>query len=104
MTGDDRSWNDGDKLSFSERDRRRRERSSGSGEDRPQSRAGRERSASAAKKYLKEIDGLFAKGAKKEISDLANAMRDAHGSSGLAAACRAYVEAAGPPGDRGPGD
>jgi hypothetical protein len=99
MSGDDRSWNDGDKLSFSERDRRRRERALGSEGDRPQSKEGRERSASASKQYLKEIDGLFAKGTKQEISDLANAMRDAHGSEGLADACRAYAGAAGLPDD-----
>ena len=97
MSGGDRSWNDGDKLSFSERDRQRRERSSGGG--RPQSEAGREREASATKQYLKEIDHMFSAGARKEIGDLATAMRDAHGSEGLADACRAYRDAAGLPDD-----
>ena len=96
MSGDDRSWNDGDKLSFSERDRRRREGRS-SGEPRPQGKAAQSRAAAAAKQYLKEIDGVFSGGSKAETEKLAAGMRDAHGTPGLADACRAYREAAGLP-------
>ena len=96
MSGDDRSWQDGEKLSFSELDRRRRERRS-SGEQAPRSKAARERSEAATSRYLKEIDGLFSHGDKARIERLVAAMRDAHGTPGLADACRAYHDAAGLP-------
>ncbi|MFQ5417211.1 MAG: hypothetical protein ACE5FL_09220, partial [Myxococcota bacterium] len=87
---------DREKLSFSERDRRRRE---GGASDRPAPRdqAGRERAAAATRQYLREIDGVFSKGEKNEIAELASAMRDAHGTPGLGDACRAYRAAAGLP-------
>lgn len=98
MSGDDRSWNDGEKLSFSERDRRRRE--GGSSEaPRPRDPVGRQRAEAATKQYLKEIDGVFSGGKKAEVGDLVTAMRDAHGTPGLADACRAYHAAAGLPED-----
>lgn len=96
MSGDDRSWADRDKLTFSELDRRRRERGS-SGEREPRSKAAQERADAAKKQYMKEIDGLFAKGSKAEIERLTTAMRDAHGTPALADACRAYQQAAGFP-------
>jgi hypothetical protein len=98
MSGDDRSWNDGEKLSFSERDRRRREGHSSDG-PRPRDRAGQQRAESAAKQYLKEIDGVFSGGNKAEVDQLVTAMRDAHGTPGLADACRAYLAAVGLPAD-----
>jgi len=96
MSRDDRSWNDGDKLSFSERDRRRREGRS-SDPSRPRGKPAQERADAAAKHYIKAIDGIFSGGSKAEIEKLAKAMRDAHGSAGLADACRAYRDAAGLP-------
>ena len=98
MSGDDRSWLDGEKPSFSELDRQRRERRS-SGERAPRSKAARERSEAATKQYLKEIDGVFSHGDKVRIEGLVAAMRDAHGTPGLADACRAYHDAAGLPGE-----
>ena len=96
MSGDDRSWNDGDKLSFSERDRRRREGRS-SDAPRPGGKQTQARADAAAKQYVKAIDGIFSGGSKAEIEKLARAMRDAHGSPGLADACRAYRDATGLP-------
>jgi hypothetical protein len=98
VSGDDRSWIDGEKRSFSELDRLRRERGS-SDEPRPRSKAAQERAAAATKQYVTEIDGLFSKGGKAENERLAAAMRNAHGTPGLADACRAYRQAAGPPGE-----
>jgi len=98
VSGDDRSWNDGDKLSFSERDRRRRERRSSDG-SRPQGKADAARAEAAAKQYIKAIDGIFSKGSKAEVEKLARAMREAHGSPDLANACRAYRDGAGLPKD-----
>jgi len=90
----DRSWNDGDKLSFSERDRRRRE-GGGSNENRPQG-VSKFQQEQAASQYLKKLDGLFAKpGAQQEA--LAATVRAAHGTEGLSSACRAYRDAAGCP-------
>jgi hypothetical protein len=98
VSGDDRSWVDREKKSFSELDRQRRERSTPE-ERRPRSKVAQERAQTATKQYLKEIDGLFSKGKKTEIERLVAAMRDAHGTPGLAEACRAYHAAAGPPGE-----
>ncbi len=98
MTGDDRSWNDGDKLSFSERDRRRRE-GRPSQESRPKG-VSRAKHEAATKQYIKQLDGLFSKttdGAKFE--QLRAAVRAAHGTSGLADACRQFRDAAGYPQD-----
>jgi hypothetical protein len=96
---DDRSWQDREKLSFSERDRRRRE---GGPSDRPapQDEASRERNAAATRQYLKGIEGVFSQGKKSEIAELASAMQDAHGTPGLADACRAYRAVAGLPEQR----
>jgi hypothetical protein len=93
------SWTERDKLSFSELDRRRRERRQGHAPG-PRDEAGRQGEAGAARQYLKRIDGLFGKApASAEVESLARAMREAHGSPGLAAACRAYRDAAGIPAD-----
>ncbi len=87
------------KLSYSERDRRLRDKQKGYSE-RPQSPAERERSEAATRKYLKELDGIFAKGkggARGE--ELARALRAAHGTPALAQACAAYRDAVGMPVD-----
>ena len=99
MSGDDKSWLDREKLSFAERDRRRRDEGR-SGEARePRNQAERERSDAGAKQVLKAADGLFAGGNKAERERLAAGMRDAHGTPGLADACRAYHAAGGLPED-----
>jgi hypothetical protein len=98
VTGDDRSWNDGDKLSFSERDRRRRE-GRPSQERRPKG-VSKAKEEAVTKQYVKQLDGLFSKtkgGA--EVERLGAAIRAAHGTSGLADACRQYREIAGFPED-----
>ena len=98
MSRDDRSWNDGDKLSFSERDRMRRE--GRSSEDRQPRGVSKAKAEEASKRYIKKLDGLFTKkkGA-SEVEQLAAAMRAAHGTGGLAAACREYRDSAGLPDD-----
>jgi len=99
MSGDDRSWNDGDKLSFSERDRRRRDGRSSSGEHRPKG-VSRAKEQAVTKHYIKQIDGLFSKTkGGVEVEKLGAAVRAAHGTSGLADACRQYREIAGFPVD-----
>jgi hypothetical protein len=99
VSRDDRSWLDGDKLTFSERDQLRK-RPGESRERQPRSPAARERAEAATKQYLKEIDGVFSKGGvSAEAERLARAMRDAHGTPGLADACRAYRDALGIPED-----
>ena len=96
---DDRpSWVEREKKSFSELDRMRREGSSG-GEQRPRSPASQERATQATKQYVKQIDGVFSSGKGEEREKLAQAMRDARGTPGLADACRAYRDAVGLPAD-----
>jgi len=93
---------DREKKSFSELDRRRRE-GGGRGrsdEPRPASPAQQARVAAAKQQYLKEIDGIFAKGrGGAEGERLAAALREARGTKGIAAACRAYRDAVGAPAD-----
>jgi hypothetical protein len=99
VSGDDDrpGFLDREKKSFSELDRMRRERR-GSGETRAASPAQRARVDAAKKQYLKQIDSLFAKGeGGAEGERLAQAVRDARGTPGLAAACRAYRDAVGVP-------
>jgi hypothetical protein len=98
--GDDKpSWTERTKLSFSELDRRRREGRQGH-TSHPRSEQGRQREAAATRQYLKHVDGLFGKApASAELERLARAMREAHGTPGLAAACRAYRDAGGVPDD-----
>jgi hypothetical protein len=94
---DDRpSWVEREKKSFSELDRMRRERRSDT-ERRPSSAAAQARTAQAAKQYVKQIDGLFSGGQGEQLEKLAQAMRDARGTPGLADACRAYRDAVGLP-------
>jgi hypothetical protein len=90
---------DREKKSFSELDRLRRERRPRE-ERRPSGPAARARVEAATKQYVKQIDGLFVKargGAEGER--LAQAVREARGTPGLASACRAYRDGVGPPSD-----
>jgi hypothetical protein len=88
---------DREKKSFSERDRLRRERR-GPDEKRATSPAAQARIADATKQYLKQIDSAFAKGKGGAAGEqLAQAVRDARGTPGLAAACHAYRDGVGPP-------
>jgi len=96
VSGDERSWTDREKKSFSELDRQRRE-GRGDSEHRPRGKAAEERAAAAAKQQLKAADAIFSGGGKAEAGRLAAAMREAHGTPGLADACRAYHEKAGLP-------
>jgi len=90
---------DRDKKSFSERDRQRREKR-GPEERRAPSPAQQARVASAKKQYLEQIGSLFAKGKGGAEGDrLAQAVRAARGTPGLAAACRAYRDVVGAPSD-----
>ena len=96
---DDRpSWVEREKKSFSELDRMRREGRSG-GKPRPRSAAAQARATQATKQYVKEIDGVFSSGKGEQREKLSQAMRDARGTPGLAAACRAYRDAVGLPAD-----
>ncbi|MCP4038693.1 MAG: hypothetical protein GY733_17265 [bacterium] len=66
--------------------------------DRPRHPAAEQRSAVATKSYLKEIDKLFTStGMSAEAEALLKRVRDAHGSSDLAEACRAFREELGMP-------
>jgi hypothetical protein len=96
---DDRpSWVERGKKSFSELDRMRREQRPG-GEQRPRSAAAQVRATQATKQYVKQIDGIFSSGKGEQLEKLAQAMRDARGTPGLADACRAYRDAVGLPAD-----
>ena len=91
---------DREKKSFSEIDRLRREGRGRPEERRPAGPAQRARVESAKQQYLKQIDGIFAKGkGGAEGERLARAVREARGTPGLAAACRAYRDAVGAPAD-----
>jgi hypothetical protein len=96
MGADDR-----EKLSFSELDRLRRERKQGGGGERqPRGPGAEARAKQATQAYLKKADALFS-GEKgdAEGEGLARAVQAAHGTSGLAEACRAYRDAVGMPED-----
>lgn len=87
MAGDDR------KPSFSELDRRRRE-----GGARPQGGKARAEDARRTRAALEAADALFVDEPGGEAGQaLAAAVREAHGTPGLAEACRAYVDALGVP-------
>jgi hypothetical protein len=92
---------DREKLSFAELDRLRRERKAGGGgERRPGGAASQARSKQATQAYLKEAGKLFSDapgGAEGEA--LGRAVEAAHGTPGLADACRAYREGVGFPDD-----
>lgn len=86
-----RSWREIDQM----RDGARRR------EERPRSARAELRAGAATKQYLAKLDKhLFSEekgGAAAEPH--ARAVREAHGTAGLPAACRAYLEALGPPSD-----
>jgi hypothetical protein len=92
VSGEDRpkrSWREIDQMRDGTRPRSER---------RPRGKEAEAQSAEATKEYLKEIDKIFVTsqgGAEGER--LAKAMRDAHGTPGLADACRAFREAIGMP-------
>lgn len=90
-----------EKLTFSERDRRLRDKQKGYGAP-PRSAAERERSEAATRKYVKHLEGIFAKGKGGAAGEeAAKLLRAAHGTPELAQACRAYREAVGMPADAG---
>ena len=86
---------DGRKLSYSERDRLRRD---GGKRERPQSGQDRALEEKRSRLALAAAEELFTdeKGGQTGKA-LAKAVRDAHGTKDLAAACRAYLEKVGPP-------
>ena len=86
-----RSWREIDRM----RDGGRR-----GDDERPRSARGQERSRAATQQYVKKLDKLVFgdKGGGVE-EPLAKAVRDAHGTAGLAEACRAYRDALGLPAD-----
>ena len=87
MADDDR------KLSYSERDKLHRE-----GGSRPQSGQARAAEEDRSRQALKAADSLFVhEGVGEEGLILATAVREAHGSAGLPAACRAYFKELGTP-------
>lgn len=84
---------DDHKLSFSERDRLRRE-----GGGKPKGGQAREADEERSRQALQAADSLFAEdGRGEEGKALAAAVRAAHGSAGLPAACRAYFDELGSP-------
>lgn len=89
MAGDDR------KLTYSERDRMRRE---GGGSAPPRGRRAQAENAKRTREALQVADALFTdeKGG-QEGKALADAVRAAHGTPELPAACRAYLDTVGPP-------
>jgi len=89
MGGDDR------KLTYSERDRLRRE---GGGSSGPRGGQAREVERIRIDVALDQAESIFAgdKGG-EEGKALADAVRAAHGPSELPQACRAYIDALGPP-------
>jgi len=87
------------KLSWSELDKRRDRPRSGAPERGPRGAAAEARARSATKSYLAKLDGqLFAKKGPGG-GQLADAVRDARGTPALTDACRAHLEAVGPPRD-----
>lgn len=84
------------KLSYSERDKLRRE--GGGARPRPQSPRDRAEEAQRTKEALDVADALFTdeKGGQKGKA-LAEAVREAHGTPQLPAACREYLAEIGPP-------
>ena len=101
MSGDDDkpSWVERDKLSFSELDRRRKEKGP-TGEASPRGAEAEKTAREATKQYIKAVDDVFtAGGAGAEGAKLAEAMREARGTDGLADACRAYRDTVGVPRD-----
>ena len=97
MSGDDRprrSWREIDQM---------RDGTRGRADDvhsRPRGKAEQARLKAASQAYLKDAEKLFANSpGGAEGKRLANAMHDAHGTTGLADACREYCAALGTPKD-----
>ena len=86
---------DGRKLSYSERDRMRRD---GGKRERPASGRDREVEEKRSRLALAAAEDLFTdeKGGQAGKT-LADAVREAHGTKDLPAACHAYLEKVGPP-------
>lgn len=94
MGGDER---DREKLSWAEIDRRR-DGARGSDTDGPGGYKGRQERERQSQSALTEAEELFSGDAGGERgAALADAVREAHGTPGLAPACRAYVDALGVP-------
>lgn len=89
---------DGRKLSYSERDRLRREGKLGARRERPLSGKERALEEKRSRLALAAAEDLFTneKGGQAGKA-LASAVREAHGTKDLAAACRAYLEKVGAP-------
>lgn len=93
MSGDDR------KLSYSERDKMRRE---GGHAGKPRGKRAQAEDARRTEAALKSADSLFTdERGGQEGKALADAVRAAHGTTELPAACRAYFDAVGAPGESG---
>jgi hypothetical protein len=102
MSGDDD--HDRPKRSWAEIDRQRDRPRARRDERAPRGPAATARARAATQQYLHEIDRkLFAKGSPGGAAGAqhAAAVRAAQGTPGLTDACRAYLEALGPPGDPG---
>ncbi len=100
MSGRDDDRDERRRRSWREIDRMRDGSGQRRNERKPRGQAAEARSRHATQAYLKQLDGLFAKdrgGAEGER--LAQAVRQAHGTPGLAEACAAYRDAVGFPGD-----
>lgn len=91
MADDDR------KLSYSERDKLNRERGSGGG-SRPQSGRARAADEERARQAMISAESLFSEQPGGDLGkELAKAVRAAHGTPDLPAACQAYVDELGAP-------
>lgn len=89
---------DGRKLSYSERDRMRREGKGAGRGERPLSGRDRALEEKRSRLALAAAEDLFTDEKGGGVGKtLANAVREAHGTKDLAAACRAYLETVGPP-------
>jgi hypothetical protein len=101
VSGDrDGDREDRPRKSWREIDRQRDLSSHVSEERRPRGAAAEARSRQATREYVKQIDALFSKGKGGEQGErLARAVREAHGTAELAAACAAYRDAVGMPDD-----
>ncbi|MFK7896937.1 MAG: hypothetical protein AB8G23_13925 [Myxococcota bacterium] len=87
---------DGRKLSYSERDKLNRERGSHGGG--PRSGKARAADEERARQALVSAESLFAGDEGSDLGkELAKAVRAAHGTPDLAAACQAYVDELGAP-------
>jgi hypothetical protein len=93
---------DGDRprLSWKEIDQRRDGSRSGASEHEPRGRVAKERAQEASQQYLKELDKIFtSERGGKEGEEFAKAVREAHGTPDLTAACEAYQAQIGLPSD-----